>query len=53
MKVRKDVMPHARKNSARTNSAYDDMMAQCQSEAAHDESAKKVGDTMDNIIDIR
>lgn len=53
MKVRKEIMPHARKNSARTNSAYVDMMAQCQNEAAQDESLKKVGDTMDNIIDIR
>ncbi len=54
MKVRKEIMPHARKNSSRTNSAYTDMMAQCQSEAApHDEASKKVADTMDNIIDIR
>ena len=53
MKVRKEIMPHARKNSTRTNSAYTDMMAQCQSEAAHDEANKKVVDTMDNIIDIR
>ena len=53
MKVRKEIMPHARKNSTRTNSAYVDMMAQCQNEAAQDDSLKKVVDTMDNIIDIR
>ena len=53
MKVRKDIMPHAKKNSTRTNSAYTDMMAQCQSEATEEEATKKVMDTMDNIIDIR
>jgi hypothetical protein len=53
MKVRKEIMPHARKNSSRTNSAYSEMMAKCQNEAEQDESNKKVGDTMDSIIDIR
>lgn len=52
MKVRKEIMPHAKKNSKQTNSAYSDMMAQCSSETMQDET-KKVGDTMDNIIDIR
>ena len=51
MKVRKEIMPHARKNSSRTNSAYSEMMAKCQNEAEQDESNKKVGDTMKNIID--
>jgi DNA polymerase epsilon subunit 1 len=53
MKVRKEIMPHARKNSSQTNSAYSEMMAKFQNEAAQEESDKKVGDTMDNIIDIR
>lgn len=46
-------MPHAKKNSSRTNSAYSEMMAKVQSEAAEEDAAKKVVDTMDNIIDIR
>ncbi|KAI9558619.1 hypothetical protein GHT06_015407 [Daphnia sinensis] len=53
MKVRKEIMPHARKNSSRTNTAYSDMMAKCQNETEQDELNKKVADTMDNIIDIR
>lgn len=53
MKVRKEIMPHARKNSSHVNTAYSDMMAKCQNEAEQDDSNKKVADTMDNIIDIR
>ena len=45
-------MPHARKNNKIINAAYNDLMAQYHSEAQGD-SAKKVTDTMDNIIDIR
>lgn len=52
MKVRKDIMPHVRKNASKSNSAYADLMAQYHSEAAG-ESSKKISDTMDNIIDIR
>jgi len=52
MKVRKDILPHARKNRKKTNAAYSEMMAQYHTEAQGDAS-KKVNDTMDNIIDIR
>ena len=52
MKVRKDILPHARKNRKKTNAAYTEMMAQYHTEAQGDAS-KKVNDTMDNIIDIR
>ena len=52
MKVRKEIMPHAKKNNQITNKVYNDLMAQYHSEA-HSESSKKVADTMDNIIDIR
>ena len=52
MKVRKEIMPHAKKNNKIINSVYNDLMAQYHSEVQGD-SAKKVADTMDNIIDIR
>ena len=55
MKVRKDIMPHARKNIAKTNTAYSDLMANySESSAAQGEfTGKKISDVMDNIIDIR
>ena len=54
MKVRKEIMPHARKNISKTNTAYSDIMAQYSEASAQNESAgKRVSDVMDNIIDIR
>ncbi len=54
MKVRKEIMPHVRKNSSKSQSAYADMMAKFGAEGNEEESAgKKISDTMDNIIDIR
>jgi hypothetical protein len=54
MKVRKEIMPHARKNISKTNTAYSDIMAQYSEASAQNESTgKKVSDVMDNIIDIR
>lgn len=54
MKVRKDIMPHVRKNSSKNHSTYTEMMAQYHMDGAQGESSsKKLVDTMDNIIDIR
>ena len=52
LKVRKEIMPHARKNRKATNAAYTEMMAQYHTDAQGD-GQKKIVDTMDNIIDIR
>lgn len=52
LKVRKEIMPYARKNLKNTNAAYSEIMAQYHSEN-QGESTKKMGDIMDNIIDIR
>ncbi len=37
VKVRKEIMPHSRKNSSWTNSAYFEIMDKFQSEAESDE----------------